>query len=477
MNFANHAMLIRRELLTRIGKLLIEDKLEENIDRIPIEMRPRNEFHSRCCVYKDRAVLKYKIMALLGFNIQDEEDELMPLAAYAKSAKERESLSSQALTVVDEACSACVKVNYEVTNLCRGCVGRPCMLNCPKDAIVIANGKAVIDHQKCINCGKCQKACPYHAIIYQPIPCEEVCPVNAISKDKNGIEHINEEKCINCGKCMTSCPFGAIVEKTNLVDIFKAFKLGKRVVAIPAPSLVGQFKADYGQMRKAIIDLGFTDIYEVAKGANETTAKESAEFVEKMEENQPFMTTSCCPAYVQTVNKHIEELKPYVSHTRSPMHYAAKQVKNADPEAVVVFIGPCTAKRSEAWHDEYVDYTMSFEELGSLFISKGIFVNDVESKPIEADIQGHGYGFGAVGGVTKSVLETLGQNAGVKSFVVDGIDKTMVKQLRTYTKGKNPGNFIEVMSCEGGCVAGPNVLSNPKIALHQLNQFVKSIAD
>jgi len=474
MGYTNHAMLIRRELISRIGKLLANNTLEEKIDRIPLDMRPRNDFHSRCCIYKDRAVLKYKIMALLGFDIQDEDDELTPLSEYAKRAKERKEIGSNILTVVDEACSACVKVNYEVTNLCRGCVGRPCMLNCPKDAITIINGNAVINHADCINCGKCQKACPYHAIIYQPIPCEEACPVGAISKNEMGVEQINEEKCINCGKCVISCPFGAVIEKTHLVKIYEAFKSDKKVIALPAPSIIGQFKSDYEKIRGAMRQLGFDAIFDVAKGANETTQNETAEFVDKMNEGQAFMTTSCCPAYVQTVDRHIPELKPFVSHTKSPMHYAAKKAKELYADAIVVFVGPCTAKRSEAWYDEYVDYVMSFEELGALFVANGIFVNDSEAKDLDTTILNHGYGFGAVGGVTKSVLETLPAGVEIKNALVDGIDKSAIRMLKTFTKGKQPGNFIEVMSCEGGCVAGPNVISNSNLAARQLNEFVEN---
>ncbi|MBI9068778.1 MAG: 4Fe-4S binding protein [Salinivirgaceae bacterium] len=472
MSYINHAMLIRREVITRIGKLLIDDTLVEKIDRIPLEMRPKNQFHSRCCIHKDRAVLKYKTMALLGFNIQDEQDELMPLSQYAAQAISRKSIGSKVLTVVDEACSACVKANYEVTNLCRGCVGRPCMFNCPKDAINVLNGKAIIDHTKCVNCGKCQKACPYHAIIYQPIPCEEACPVDAIRKNENGIEEIDEAKCINCGKCVTSCPFGAVVEKTHLVEIFKAFRSNKQVIAIPAPSIIGQFTDSYEKIRGAIKALGFDEIFEVAKGANQTTANESAEFIEMLEEKQPFMTTSCCPAYMQAVEKHIPELKPYVSHTKSPMHYAAVEAKKLYPESVIVFISPCTAKRSEAWHNEYVDYTLSFEELGALFIAKGIDVNEMEPYAINHEVINHGFGFGAVGGVTQSVLQSLPVGIPIKNIVIDGIDKSVVRQLKTFATGKNPGNFIEVMSCEGGCVGGPNVISNPKLAAKQLANYI-----
>jgi [FeFe] hydrogenase (group B1/B3) len=450
----------------------MSDNLVQEIDRIPIEMRPRKGNSSRCCVYKDRAVLKYKMMALMGFNIQDETDELTHLSEYAQQALERESISSTILTVVDEACSACVKVNYVVTNMCRGCVGRPCVLNCPKDAINIVDGKACIDHSKCINCGKCQKACPYHAIIYQPIPCEEACPVGAITKNAEGVEHINEEKCINCGKCVIACPFGAVVEKTHLVEIIKAFKSEQKVVALPAPSIIGQFKADYTKILGALKKLGFDEIVEVAAGAELTAKHEANEFLEHMEKGQSFMTTSCCPAYTQTVDKHLPELKPFVSSTPSPMAYAAALAKEKYPGARVVFIGPCIAKRSEGFYDSNVDYTLSFEELGALFIAKGINVIKEEDSPNDASIVKHAHGFAAVQGVTQSLMNYLPKDYALNNLVIDGIDKTTLRQLKTFASGKSPASFIEVMACEGGCVAGPNSLSNPKIAAKQISDFV-----
>lgn len=474
MTYTNNAMLIRRELITRLGKLLDQGTLLEEIDRIPLAMRPRKTSSSRCCIYKDRAVLKYKIMALMGYDIQDEVDELTPLSEYAKKAFETDNSSASTLTVVDEACSACVKVNYEVTNMCRGCVGRPCVLNCPKESISFNDGKAQIDHSTCINCGKCQKACPYHAIIYQPIPCEEACPVGAIFKDENGVEHINNDKCINCGKCLIACPFGAIVEKSHVLQIHKAIKSDKKVIALPAPSIIGQFKMEYSKILGAIKAYGFDEVFEVAKGANDTTNNEAQELVEHLKEGHPFLTTSCCPAYTQTVDKHIPELKPNVSTTPSPMAYAAKRVKELYPDSVVVFIGPCIAKRSEAFYNEHVDFNLSFEELGALLIAKGIYVSKTEGIDPDNGIESHGHGFGAVGGVTNSVLTKLPEGFDLKNIVIDGIDKAAIRQLKMFAKGKANGNFIEVMSCEGGCVAGPNVISNSKLAAKQLNDYVKN---
>ena len=101
----------------------------------------------------------------------------------------------------------------------------------------------------------------------------------------------------------------------------------------------------------------------------DTVSHEAAELKEKLEEGQPFMTTSCCPSYIELVNKHIPGMKPYVSSTGSPMYYAARIAKERHPDAKIVFIGPCVAKRKEARRDECVDYILTFEEMASIFVS------------------------------------------------------------------------------------------------------------
>ena len=105
----NNAVEIRREIITRLSKLIIENNVIEKIDRIPLEMRPRGSSVTRCCIHKERAVIRYKLMALLGYNIYDEEDELTPISEYAIKAIERNETSDVMMTVVDEACSSCVK--------------------------------------------------------------------------------------------------------------------------------------------------------------------------------------------------------------------------------------------------------------------------------------------------------------------------------------------------------------------------------
>lgn len=459
----NNAVEIRREIITRLSKLIIENNVIEKIDRISLEMRPRGSSVTRCCIHKERAVIRYKLMALLGYNIYDEEDELTPISEYAIKAIERNETSDVMMTVVDEACSSCVKSSYMVTNLCRTCVARPCIYACKKDAITIGEHQAVIDPSKCINCGLCMQACPFHAIIYQPVPCEESCPVGAISKDENGIEHIDPDKCIYCGKCMVACPFGAIMEKTFMVDVFKEIRGAKKVVALVAPSLGGQFKADYRKVLTAIKELGFDEVVEVAKGANITTENEREELLERLEEGAPFMTTSCCPSWMNLVYKHIPEIEPYVSTTLSPMVYTAKLVKEVDPEAITVFISPCVAKRSEAFRTQEVDFVITYEELDSLFKAAEIDIEKCELTEFDPSISGHGRGFAMISGVVESVKKTIEDPSVINEIIIDGLNKSNIRQLKQYAKkGECPGNFIEIMSCPGGCVNGCDTIVNPK---------------
>ena len=322
MAIKNNVMIVRQRLLTKLVSLWNEGQLVEKIDRLPIEFSPRNsQVRGRCCIHKERAVWKYKSLPLLGYDMTDETDELMPLSAYAKMALDREKIKDNIMCVIDEACSSCVRTNYDITNLCRGCVARACSHACPKDAIVFdpETSQGKIDHKICISCGKCHAACPYHAIVYIPVPCEEACPVGAISKDEYGVEHIDETKCIYCGKCMNACPFGAIFEISQVFDILQAIRRGEEVIAMVAPSILSQYNVPTEQVYGAIKAIGFKDVVEVARGAEITTEKETHEFAEKMEEGQPFMTTSCCPSYMEMARKHAPELQKYISSTYSPM--------------------------------------------------------------------------------------------------------------------------------------------------------------
>jgi len=456
MTPSNNATLTRRELLARVCKLLKAGRLEEEIDRIPLKMRPKDSHALRCCVHKDRAVLKYKVMALLGFNIDDQEDELTSLKEYAQKAWSRNTLSPVVMTVVDEACSSCQKGSYHISNMCQGCEARPCAVNCPKDAIYFLNKQAQIDHERCVNCGKCMKECPFHAIIYRPVPCEEVCPVNAISKDEQGIERIDYNKCIFCGKCKAACPYGAIMEKSHIMEIFRAHEQGKKVLALVAPSIAAQFRQPLHKIYQAMQAAGFHQVIEVAEGAEKTIAHESKEWQEHLGQGHQMMTTSCCHAYTELVNKHIPQLSDQVSNTPSPMTYAGRIARKRHPGATTVFVGPCTAKRHEAYFVDEIDYTLSFEELGSLLVAYGLDINDFKGRPPEVNASKEAQHFAHSGGVAQAIKQQAGE--GLREEIINGIDKNAIRQLKQYAKGKCSANFLEVMCCENGCIGGVNTL-------------------
>ena len=472
MLYDNFAMLSKRELLIRIVKLMKENNLVNGVKYIPVEMRPKIRKKSiDCCVHKDRYILKHKIISILGFEIADEEIDLIPLGEFAQRSIDNKNIKERILSVVHEACSACMQSQYFVTNMCRGCEGRPCVMNCPKSAISFKGGKATISQEDCISCGLCLKVCPYHAVVYTPVPCEDACPVKAISKNDDGTEHIDKDKCIYCGKCMQACPFGAIMERSKVIDVVKSITApGRKVIAIPAPAIYGQFDASPGKILSAIKQIGFDEVIEVALGAEETSAHESREFVEKINNGQPFMTTSCCPAYVSWVNKHAQTLKPFVSDTLSPMVYAAKKVKKQYPDAEVVFIGPCLAKRYEAESVDEVDYIMSFEELGAFMVAYNIDINSCEELPLNPEITNLARGYAQAGGVRNAIASTINENYTTTN--IEGLDKSNQRALKAMIKTPQ-AQFVEVMACEGGCINGPCSLAPFSLAKRQMKKALK----
>ena len=476
MIYENNSTYIRRELLIRVSKLMFDGRLVEEIDRMPIEMIPKDQKNLRCCIYKDRQIIRYRLMAVMGHAVEQEGDEHTPLSEYARRALVRKVVKGPVQTVIDEACSACVQVKYFVTNACRGCMARPCTFNCPKKAISMQNGQARIDTALCVNCGVCQKVCPYHAVIYVPVPCEEACPVAAIQKNGTGKEEIDYTLCTFCGKCSRECPFGAIMERSQIVDVIKALKDNKRpVVALAAPAVAGQFPADLDRIFGAIQALGFSDVMEVALGADITAEKETVEFQERMRRGDKFMTSSCCPVYFETVKKHVKEMEPFVSETRSPMYYTAQLCREKYPDAVKVFVGPCLAKRHEAIVSGCVDYTITFEELGAMLVAKGIDVAQAQRKEFANPAGGNGRGFAVSGGVMEAVKSIAAKSsATVQAAVMDGITKQSLKALKAYAVNGCSSQFLEVMSCQGGCVAGPGVVSTAKFAAAKVKNLVQN---
>ena len=509
MNNAGQAIHLKKEILIRIIKAYLSGDFEEQARLIPYKMRPKGmEVPYRCCIYKERAIIKDRTIAGLGFAIE-EDDETVSLKTYAQKALERTEISDKNLTVLQAACKGCSTNRIYVTDLCQGCVARPCQSVCKFGAVTVQNGKSIIDDSKCKKCQMCVRACPYKAIVKITVPCEDSCPVNAIKKDETGFASIDYDKCINCGKCTVACPFGAVHERSQIVDILKTMQSEKKVVALIAPSIAGQFPGTVYQLKTAIINSGFDDVLEVAQGADITANNEAKEFQERMrnlkdkenawvndwvneggygqtDETEPddlqykFMTTSCCAGYNQLIKKHLPEIKPYVSDTKTPLYYTAEIAKKANPDCVTVFISPCVAKRAEGFENKNVDYVMNYEELGALFIAKKIDIAQLEDTPFDKESSKQARNFGVTGGVAESVKASLKDEEFVRPYIINGLNKDSIKTLKTIAqKGEceNRCNLIEVMCCEGGCIGGNATLNNQKTAKKQLDNLVNNSKD
>lgn len=504
MNNAGQAIHIKKEILVRIIEAFFSDDFEEQARLIPYIMRPKGmEVPYRCCVYKERAIIKDRTIAGLGFSIE-EDDETVSLAKYAKRALDREKIDEKNLTVLQAACKGCSTNRIYVTDLCQGCVARPCLSSCKFGAISIENGRSVVDDSKCKRCQMCVAACPYKAIVKISVPCEDACPVNAIKKDETGFASIDFDKCINCGKCISACPFGAVHERSQIVDILKAIKSEKKVIAMVAPSIAGQFPGSMYQLKTAIIKAGFDDVYEVAQGADITATNEAREFKERMdgvddwvdswvneggygekpesenEDVKKFMTTSCCAGYNQLIKKHLPEIKPYVSETKTPLFYTAEIVKKQYPDSVIVFVSPCVAKRAEVYENINVDFVMNFDELGAMFVAKQIQIIDCkEGKYVkEASKQGRNFGFS--GGVAESVKAALKDEKSVKSYLINGLNKDNIRLLKNFASANECDgncNLVEVMCCEGGCIGGNATLNKQKTAKKIIENFSNQSKD
>lgn len=466
----SQARRVRREMMVRFARLHAEGVLEAGLDRIPVEMVPRDGERQplRCCPHAERAILRQRLQALMGCSPDEGSDDVRPLSAVLQAARARRARDPRTLAILQDACSACQKSSYFVTDACRGCMAQPCAVNCPKEAIHRINGRAVIDPDRCVNCGRCLELCAFRAIVPRQVPCEESCPVDAIRRGENGRQELDHARCIHCGRCMSACPFGAVVEVSEYLEVLDLLRAGGEVVALPAPALYAQFQAAPEQVTGALRALGFTRVVEVAAGADLTAAREAEELVERLEGGAPFMTTSCCPAYVGLATEHLTALAPRVSHTPSPMRLAAELAAQRFPGARRVFIGPCVAKRDEAMKDALVDHVLSIEEISAAWVAAGIDVAAAQPSVPDVAGSGHGRGFAAGGGVRDAVLARLGTREGLEVETVAGFGREGMKTLRLYGAGKGKARFLECMACEGGCIGGPDTLAPLRVAERKL---------
>ena len=448
---------IKYKVLREVARAEWKDQLAESIFTIPKVISPGPDSTMRCCIHKERAIVTERIRLAMG--------------------GDRENPNS--IEVIGIACDECPASGWTVTDICRGCLAHRCEDVCPKGAISFKNDQhAVIDKSKCVNCGLCAKACPYSAIVDRKRPCEKACKVKAISAAPTGEAHIDDEKCISCGACSYQCPFGAISDKSYIVDVVKMLKESiadpaKKVYAVVAPSIASQFSyAKLGQVISGIKTLGFHTVVEAALGADIVAWDESDELQEK-----GFLTSSCCPAFVEYIEKSFPQMKEHVSHNPSPMVALGKYIKSNEPDSKVVFIGPCTAKKIEFKKEkakDWVDSVLTFEELQALFDSRDLEIASMEEDVLD-NASFYGRIFARSGGLSEAVVQAFkekGSDFEAKAAVCSGIEECRMALLKA-SKGLGDFNFIEGMACINGCINGAGCLTHGEKNKAEVDKYGK----
>ena len=458
---------LKYQVLREVARYAYDDKLTDCYLEIPKTIAPGPQATMRCCVYKERAIAAERVRIAMG------GDKSNP----------------NIIEVIDIACDECPVSAYEVGSACRGCLAHRCQAACPRGAISFEeNKKAKIDPDKCIQCGKCASVCPYNAITSRKRPCEMACKVKAISMGKNKVAEINYNKCISCGSCVYMCPFGAVVDKSFILDAVKLIRESENntkyhVYAVVAPSISSQFRyAKIGQVITALKKLGFYNVIEAALGADMVAYSEARELVEK-----GFLTSSCCPAFVDFIKKNFPKMVEHISHNFSPMVAMGEYIKKTDPEGKVVFIGPCTAKKAEAQLEKakpFVDCVLTFEELQALIDSRDFDITQLEEDVLD-NASYYGRIFARSGGLSESVAQALKEQGldhfEVRPLVCDGIEACKAALLKANV-GKLTENFIEGMSCSGGCIGGAGCLTHgakdkSEVDKYGMEAYEKTIGD
>ncbi len=458
---------LRRQVFTEVARLAYEGgDYAKKIEQLPFKILPGERASYRESIFLERAIIGERLRLAIGLPVRTAAESAPVSDGIEESVIARKYYDPPLINIIKFACNACDEKKVVVTNGCRGCLAHPCTEVCPVDAIHIVEGKSLIDQNKCIKCGRCADICPYHAIIKQERPCAMACGIDAISSDEYGRAHIDYDKCVSCGMCLVSCPFGAIVDKGQIFQLIQAMKEGHRVYAAVAPAFVGQFgsKVTPGKLRAAMKALGFHDIIEVAVGADLCATDEAKDFVEHVPEKLPFMATSCCPAWSVMAKKLFPEFKDCVSMTLTPMVLTGRLIKLKDPQAKVVFIGPCAAKKLEASRKSVrsdVDFVLTFEEMMGLFNAKNIDLETIEEEKEVSEASTDGRNFAFAGGVAQAVVNCIKQMYPEKENIrvesAQGLRDC--KKLMTLAKaGKYNGYLLEGMACPGGCVAGAGTL-------------------
>ena len=276
--------------------------------------------------------------------------------------------------------------------------------------------------------------------------CLRECPVKAIRVEDHHAKII-ESRCILCGHCTEVCQQNAKSVHTEHAEVEALLAKGK-VIASVAPSFVSSFDLqDFNVMKLALGRLGFADAEETSVGAREVTAQ-----YKRLLEGGKFKNfiTSCCPAVNTMIQLYYPKALQYLAPVDSPMVAHAKMLRKKHPDAKIVFVGPCIAKKREARESGVVDGVLTFEDLAAMFSDKGIVLDEIARLPAHG---GGGINRAKYYPISRGVIKSFENYIDGYEFVaVDGAQKC--KEVLENIESLS-GMFIEMNSCDSACVNGP----------------------
>ena len=286
---------------------------------------------------------------------------------------------------------------------------------------------------KKVNCKNCHK-------------CIRECPVKSIDFT-NDQANIIDHECILCGRCVVACPQNAKNVKDDTGLVLEAIAAGKKVVASVAPSFIADFDVDgIKTFEKTLQALGFAYACETAEGAY-IVKKEYERMVNGAQ--QDVIITTCCHSAVKLVQKYFPSLVGCLAPALSPMQAHGRLIKQRDPDAFVVFIGPCISKKEEiiAYPGD-VDVVLTFEELRGMMDQKQIDWaqpgDDVATERYRSRF------FPTTGGILQSMDQ---EGTDYRYMAIDGAENC-IAAFKEIAAGNLHHYFIEMSVCEGSCIAG-----------------------
>ena len=471
---------IRKKVFTEVARMAYAGGDYSHAEELPFVIVPGDQPLHRESIFLERAIAGERVRLAMGLGVRSIQTRSLMTDGMDAAAVAEQYYEPPLINIIPYACHVCPTNQYRVTESCQNCLAASCQKVCPVGAISFINGKSLIDKEKCIKCGKCANACPYHAIIHLERPCQAACGMDAIGMDEHGRAVIHQDKCVACGQCLVSCPFGAIVDKGQIFQIIQSILRGDQVIAIVAPAFIGQF-GKYSTPEKfvtAMKMLGFDRVVEVAVGADMCTIEEAKDFLEKVPAQQDYMATSCCPAWHAMIDQLFPSETKKISMTLTPMVFTARLMKKEHPNCKVVFVGPCAAKKLEAIREDIrsdVDFVLTFEELQGMFEAKGVDFATIPGSEVLNEASASGRGFAVAGGVAQAVTDLVHKEhpeMEIHTARAEGLREC--RKLMTLAKaGKYKGCLLEGMACPGGCVAGAGTILPIEIATRTVGKYQK----